>query len=42
MFPDKTEKGKEKKKNGRKFDLPPLGFELRIFEQKFPAQDLSS
>ena len=30
----------EKKKNGKKFDPPPLGFKPQIFEQNFPAQDL--
>ena len=32
---------KLKKKNGKKFDPPPLGFELQIFEQNFPTQDLN-
>ena len=37
-----NEQGKEKKKNGKKFDPPaPLGFEPRILEQNFPAQDLN-
>jgi hypothetical protein len=36
-----NEKGKEKKKNGKKFDPPPWGFEARIFEQNSPAQDLN-
>jgi hypothetical protein len=36
-----NEKGKEKKKNGKKFDPSPLGFEPRIFEQNCPAQDLN-
>ena len=35
------EKGKEKKKNGKKIDPTPLGFEPQIFEQIFPAQDLN-
>jgi hypothetical protein len=34
---DKMKKIKKKKKNGKKFDPPPLGFEPRIF----PAQDLN-
>ena len=36
-----NEKGKEKKKNGKKFDPPPLGFESQIFEQNIPVQDLN-
>ena len=36
-----NEKGKEKKKNGKKFDPPPLVFEPGIFEEDFPAQDLN-
>ena len=36
-----NEKGKEKKKNHKKFDPPPLGFEARIFEQNFSGQDLN-
>ena len=38
---DKSKKGKEKKKNDKKIDPPALGFEPRIFEQNFPAQDLN-
>jgi hypothetical protein len=38
FFYGQNEKGKEKKKYGKKFDPPPLGFEPRIFEQNFPAQ----
>ena len=34
-------KGKEKKKNHKKFDPHPRGFEPRIFEQNFPDQDLN-
>ena len=30
-----------KKKNGKKFDPPPLGFESLIFEKNFLAQDLN-
>ena len=41
VFYGQNEKGKEKKKNGKKFDPPPQGFEPRIFEQNFPAQDLN-
>ena len=41
FFMDKNEKGKEKKKNGKKFDPPPLGFRTQILEQNFPAQDLN-
>ena len=41
VFYGQNEKGKEKKKNGKKFDPPPLGFEPQIFEQNFPAQDLN-
>ena len=41
VFYGKNEKGKEKKKNGKKFYLPPLGFEPQIFEQNFPAQNLN-
>ena len=40
-FLGQNEKGKEKKKNGKKFDPPPRGFEPQIFEQNFPAQDLN-
>jgi hypothetical protein len=29
---------KVKKKNGKKFDPPPLGFEPQIFEQNYPAK----
>ena len=36
---DKIKK-ERKKKNGKKFDLPPLGFEPRIFEQVL-AQNLN-
>ena len=32
---------KVKKKNAKKLDPPPLGFEPRIFEQNFPAKDLN-
>ena len=32
---------KKVKKNDKKFDPPQLGFEPRIFEQNFPAQDLN-
>ena len=35
------DKMKKVKKNGKQFDPPPLGFEPRIFEQNFPAQDLN-
>ena len=35
-----NEKGKEKKKNGKKFDPAPMGFEPRIFEQ-VPAHNLN-
>ena len=35
------DEGKEKKKNGQKFDTPLLGFEPQIFEQNFPAQDFN-
>ena len=38
---DKMKKVKKKKKNGKKFDPPPLGFDPHIFEQNFPAQDLN-
>jgi hypothetical protein len=41
VFYGQTEKGKERKKNDKKFDPPPRGFEPRIFEQNFPAQDLN-
>ena len=42
VFYGQNEKGKEKKKkNGKEFDPPPRGFELQIFEQNFPAQDLN-
>ena len=37
---DKIKKEK-KKKNGKNFVPPPQGFEPRIFEQNFPAQDLN-
>ena len=37
---DKMKKVKEKKKNGKKFDPPPLGFEPRIFDQA-PAHNLN-
>ena len=30
---EKMKKGKEKKKNGKKFDLPQWAFEPQIFEQ---------
>ena len=35
------DEGKEKKKNGKKFDPTPLEFALQIFEQNFHAQDLN-
>ena len=35
------DKMKRVKKNGKKFDLPPRGFEPQILEQNFPAQDLN-
>ena len=35
------DKMKKVKKKGKKFDPPLLGFEPRIFEQNFPAQDLN-
>ena len=35
------DEGKEKKKNGKKFEPPPLGFEPHIFEQNFPTQGLN-
>ena len=35
------DKTKKVKKNGKKFDPPPLRFELQILEQNFPAQDLN-
>ena len=38
---DKMKKVKKKRKNDKKFDPPPLGFEPRIFEQNFPVQDLN-
>ena len=38
FFMDKI---KKIKKNGKKMDPPPQGFELQIFEQNFPAQDLN-
>ena len=41
---DKMKKIKKKRKmakNGKKFGVPPLGFETQIFEQNFPAQDLN-
>ena len=42
VFYVQNEKGKQKKKKiGKKFDPPPLGFEPQIFEQNFPAQDLN-
>ena len=41
MVYGQNEKGKEKKKDGKKFDTPPLGFEPGIFEQNFPARDLN-
>ena len=37
---DKMKKVKEKKKNGKKFDLPLQGFEPWIFEQ-VPAHNLN-
>jgi hypothetical protein len=33
----KIKKVKKKKKNGKKLDPPPLGFEPQIYEQDFPA-----
>ena len=41
FFYGQNEKGEEKKKNGKKFNPPPMGFEPQIFEQIFPAQDLN-
>ena len=41
VFYGQNEKGKEKKKNGKKFDPSSQGFEPRIFEQNFPTQDLN-
>ena len=41
VFYGQKKKGKEKKKNGKKFDPLPRGFEPRIFEQNFPAQGLN-
>ena len=41
VFYGQNEKGKEKKKNHKKFDPPPLRFEPQIFEQNFPAQNLN-
>ena len=41
VFYGQDEKGKEKKKNDKKFDPPPLGFEPQIFDQNFPTQDLN-
>ena len=41
VFYGKTEKGKEKTKNGKTIDFSPLGFEPQIFEQNFPAQYLN-
>ena len=41
VFYGQNEKGEEKKKSGKKFDPPPLGFEPQIFEQNFPVQDLN-
>ena len=42
VFYVQNEKSKEKKKNGKKFDPPPLlGIKPQIFEQNFPAQDLN-
>ena len=38
---DKMKKVKKKKKNGKKFDPPPLGFELQIFEQNFGVHNLN-
>jgi hypothetical protein len=38
FFMDKIKKLKKKVK---RFDPPPQGFEPRIFEQNFPAQDLN-
>ena len=35
------DKMKTIKKNGQKFDPPPLGFKPKIFEQNFAAQDLN-
>ena len=35
------DKMKKVKKKGKKFDSLPLGFEPRIFEQKFLAQNLN-
>ena len=31
----------KRKKDKKNFDLPEWGFEPRIFEQNFPAQDLN-
>ena len=41
VFCGENEKGKEKKKNVKKFDPPQLGFEPQILEQNFPAQNLN-
>ena len=41
VFDGQNKKGKEQKKNGKKFDPPPLRFEPQIFEQNFPTQDLN-
>jgi hypothetical protein len=38
---DKMKKVKKKRKMAKHLTLPPLGFEPRIFEQNFPAQDLN-
>ena len=41
FFYGQNEKDKEKEKNGKKIDPPPLGFEPQIFEQNFYTQDLN-
>ena len=38
---DKMKMVKKKRKMEKKSDPPSLGFEPRIFEQNFPAQDLN-
>ena len=41
VFYGQNKKGKEQKKNVKKFYPPLLGFEPLTFEQNFPAQDLN-
>ena len=38
---DEMKKVKKEKKNSKKINPRPLGFEPLIFEQNFPAQDLN-